>query len=89
MKQLQLFDLWDGGITYKSDDTYWAEYYIYTDTQLDFTNSTSSTYIRDANGFYGMKAEFSFEDVEIYKGHKIVVNNPSNNIDSKVCCGEK
>lgn len=81
LKQLQLFDLWDGGITYKSDDTYWAEYYIYTDTQLDFTNSTSSTYIRDANGFYGMKAEFSFEDVEIYKGHKIVVNNPSNNIE--------
>jgi len=71
LKKLQLFDVWDGDITYKSDDQYWAEYYIYTDTQLDFTNSNSSTYIRDANGFYGMKAEFSFEDIEIYKKHRL------------------
>ena len=81
VKQLQLFDVWDGDVTFKSDDGTWGEYYIYTDTQLDFTNSTSSTYIRDANGFYGMKAEFSFEDVEIYKGHKISFMNPSNNIE--------
>ena len=71
LKKLQLFDVWDGDITYKSNDQYWAEYYIYTDTQLDFTNSNSSTYIRDANGFYGMKAEFSFEDIEIYKKHRL------------------
>src|SRR6056300_357896 len=71
LKKLQLFDVWDGDITYKSDDQYWAEYYIYTDTQLDFTNSNSSTYIRDANGFYGMKAEFSFEAIEIYKKHRL------------------
>jgi len=81
VKQLQLFDVWDGDVTFKSDDGTWGEYYIYTDTQLDFTNSTSSTYIRDANGFYGMRAEFSFEDVEIYKGHKISFMNPSNNIE--------
>src|SRR6056300_180146 len=71
LKKLQLFDVWDGDITYKSNDQYWAEYYIYTDTQLDFTNSNSSTYIRDANGFYGIKAEFSFEDIEIYKKHRL------------------
>ncbi len=81
VKQLQLFDVWDGDVTFKSDDGTWGEYYIYTDTQLDFTNSSSSTYIRDANGFYGMRAEFSFEDVEIYKGHKISFMNPSNNIE--------
>jgi len=72
LKQLKLFDLWDGGITYMSDDIYWANYYIYTDTQFDFTNSTFSSYIRDANGFYGIKAEFSFEDVEIYKKHRLL-----------------
>lgn len=71
LKQLKLFDLWDGEITYKSDGQYWAEYYIYTDTELDFTSSTFSSYIRDANGFYGMRAEFSFEDVEIYKKHRL------------------
>jgi hypothetical protein len=72
VKQLQLFDVWDGDVTFKSDDGTWGEYYIYTDTQLDFTNSTSSSYIRDANGFYGMRAEFSFEDVEIYKKHRLL-----------------
>ena len=81
VKKLQLFDVWDGDVTFKSDDGTWGEYYIYTDTQLDFTNSNSSTYIRDANGFYGMKAEFSFEDNEIYKGHKVGFMNPSNNIE--------
>ncbi len=81
LKKLQLFDLWDGDITYMSDDAYWANYYIYTDTQFDFTNSSSSTYIRDANGFYGMRAEFSFEDVEVYKGHKVTFMNPSTNIE--------
>ena len=81
LKQLKLFDLWDDEITYMSDDAYWANYYIYTDTQFNFTNSTFSSYIRDANGFYGMKAEFSFEDVEIYKGHKVTFMSPSTNIE--------
>ena len=81
LKKLQLFDLWDGDITYISDDTYWANYYIYTDTQFDFTSSTFSSYIRDANGFYGMRAEFSFVDVEVYKGHKVGFMNPSTNIE--------
>ena len=81
LKKLQLFDLWDDVVEYKSDDQYWAEYYINTDTQLDFTNSSFSSYIRDANGFYGIKAEFSFEDNEIYKGHKVSFMNPSNSIE--------
>lgn len=81
LKKLQLFDLWDGTITYVSDDSYWANYYITTDDELDFTNSNFSSNIRDANGYYGLQAEFSFEDVEIYKGHRIVVNNPSDNIE--------
>jgi len=81
LKKLQLFDLWDDVVEYKSDDQYWAEYYINTDTQFDFTNSSSSTYIRDANGFYGIKAEFTFVDNEIYKGHKVTFMNPSNSIE--------
>lgn len=81
LKKLQLFDLWDDVVEYKSDDQYWAEYYINTDTELDFTNSSFSSYIRDANGFYGIKAEFTFVDNEIYKGHKVTFMNPSNNIE--------
>ena len=78
LKKLQLFDLWDGDITYMSDDAYWANYYIYTDTQFDFTNSTFSSYIRDANGFYGMRAEFSFENLSQYKQHKLMFSSYGN-----------
>ena len=81
LKKLQLFDLWDDVVEYKSDDQSWAEYYINTDTELDFTNSSFSSYIRDANGFYGIKAEFTFVDNEIYKGHKVTFMNPSNSIE--------
>jgi len=94
LKQLKLFDLWDGEITYMSDDAYWANYYIYTDTQFDFTSSTFSSYIRDANGFYGMRAEFSFEDVEIYKKHRLLfvhaqdLWNPQLFIDDYVTVGD-
>jgi len=81
LKQLQLFDLWDGEVTYKSDDAYWAEYYIYTDTQFDTNYSDYDDYIRGGSGYVALKAEFSFEDVEIYKGHKVSFMNPSNNIE--------
>ena len=81
LKKLQLFDLWDDVVEYKSDDQSWAEYYINTDTELDFTNSSFSSYIRDANWFYGIKAEFTFVDNEIYKGHKVTFMNPSNSIE--------
>ena len=71
LKQLQLFDLWDGEITYISDDSAWANYYIYTETQFDFINSSNSSDIRDANGFYGIEAEFTFGGIEQYYNHKI------------------
>ena len=81
LKKLQLFDLWDGDVTYHTDDAYWAQYYIYTDTQWDFTNSDYASYLRMGSGWYGTKAEFSFEDIEIYKGHKVSFMNPSTNIE--------
>lgn len=72
LTQLQLFDVWDGSVTYKSDDQYWAEYYIYTSTALDFTNSTFSTNIRAMSyGNYALQAEFSFEDIMGITPHDI------------------
>ena len=81
VKKLQLFDLWDGDVTYYTDDAYWAQYYIYTDESFDFSNSTYSSYLRDAGSYYGTKAEFTFVDNEIYKGHKVSFMNPSNSIE--------
>ena len=73
VKKLKLFDLWDDEVTFKSADQSWSEYWIYTDTQLDFTNSTFSSYIRDANGFHGIKAEFEFVDVTSYINHDLLL----------------
>lgn len=94
LKQLQLFDLWDGEVTYKSDDAYWAEYYIYTDTQFDTNYSDYDDYIRGGSGYVALKAEFSFEDVEIYKKHRLIFGhaqdlwNPQLFIDDYVTVGD-
>ena len=76
--KLKLFDLWDGSVTPKSGnnnaDTHWNEYWIYTDTELDFSNSTFSSYIRSMNGGgYGIKAEFEFVDVTSYINHDLLL----------------
>ena len=46
--KLKLFDLWDGSVTPKSGnnnaDTHWNEYWIYTDTELDWSNSSFSSF---------------------------------------------
>ncbi|MFM9035399.1 MAG: Ig-like domain-containing protein, partial [Mycobacterium sp.] len=58
---LELFDLWNGPITFDSyDPENWAKYHIYTDTPLNFAGSAFSRYLRSGGGFYGVAAEFSF-----------------------------
>lgn len=76
--KLKLFDLWDGSVTPKSgnnnSDVHWNEYWIYTDTELDFSNSTFSSYIRSmSGGGYGIKAEFEFVDVTSYINHDLLL----------------
>ena len=75
--KLKLFDLWDGSVTPKSGnnnaETHWNEYWIYTDTELDWSNSSFSSYIRDANGFHGLKAEVEFVDVTSYINHDLLL----------------
>jgi hypothetical protein len=76
--KLQLFDLWNGDVTYKSEDMYWGEYWIYTPNQFDFVNSNYSSFIRNAGyGNYALKAEFSFEDSTGYKPQSFIFQSPS------------
>ena len=70
---LQLFDLYYGNAQFVSyDPNGWAEYYIYTDTQFNFTQSTYGTYIRSGNGYYALRAEFSFSEYLAYKQHDLL-----------------
>ena len=56
IKKLKLFDLWEVDITYSNSDTYWANYFISTPILLNLSNAN----IRQGNGFYGIKANFTF-----------------------------
>ena len=72
INSLQLFDLWNGPVTFNSyDPSGWTEVYINTPTQLNFNTSTFSQNIRQGNGFYGLQAEFTFTPTSSYKPHGI------------------
>jgi hypothetical protein len=68
---LQLFDLWNGPVTYQWDDGTWAAYWIYTPTELNFAGSSFSSNIRRASFFWGLSAEFTFTPNTMFKQHGI------------------
>ena len=72
ISSLQLFDLWDGPVTFNSyDPNGWTEVYVYTPTQFNFSGSSFSSNIRAGNGFYGLQAEFTFSQLSTYKTQSI------------------
>lgn len=74
ISSLQLFDLWDGPVTFNSYDANgWTEVYVYTPTQFNFSGSTFASNIRAGNGFYGLQAEFTFSQLSTYKPQSITL----------------
>ena len=72
ISRLQLFDLWNGPVTFNSyDPNGWTEVYVYTQTQFNFSGSSFASNIRTGNGFYGLQAEFTFSPIMSYKDHGI------------------
>ena len=72
ISSLQLFDLWNGPVTFNSyDPNGWTEVYVYTNTQFNFNGSSFASFIRAGNGFYGLRAEFLFSSIMSYKPHGI------------------
>jgi len=74
ISSLQLFDLWDGPVTFNSyDPNGWTEVYVYTQTQFNFSGSSFASNIRAGNGFYGLQAEFTFSQLSTYKPQSITL----------------
>ena len=72
ISSLQLFDLWNGPVTFNSyNPNGWTEVYVYTSTQFNFSGSSFASFIRAGNGFYGLRAEFAFAPTTSYKQHGI------------------
>jgi hypothetical protein len=61
---IQLFDIYDGPIEYVQDAGGWKIFRIVTNISSNILSSNYQSYLRLQNGWYGTKAEFSFEDVE-------------------------
>jgi len=75
---LQLFDLWNGPVTYQWDDGTWAAYWIYTPTQFNFAGSSFTSNIRRAGFFWGLSAEFTFSPIQTYKPQSISLSTTNN-----------
>ncbi len=78
ISNLQLFDLYNGPVTYASyDPNGWTEVYVYTSTQFNFAGSSYSANIRNGGGYYALTAEFTFSPIQSYKQHGIdlIANN--------------
>jgi hypothetical protein len=72
ISSLQLFDLWNGPVTFNSyNPNGWTEVYVYTSTQFNFSGSSFASFIRAGNGFYGLRAEFAFAPTTAFKQHGI------------------
>ena len=70
---LQLFDLYYGNAQFVSyDPNGWAEYYINTNVEFNFSQSTFGTYIRSGNGYRALQAEFTFSEYLAYKQHDLL-----------------
>ncbi len=74
ISSLQLFDLWNGPVTYSSyDPNGWTEVYIYTPTELNFAGSSYQSNIRNGGYYYALTAEFTFSQIQSYKQHGIEI----------------
>ncbi len=84
ISSLQLFDLWNGPVTYNSyDPNGWTEVYIYTPTELNFAGSSYSANIRNGGFYYALTAEFTFSQIQIYKQHGIeIIANSQTELNS-------
>jgi hypothetical protein len=77
ISNLQLFDLWNGPVTYNSyDPNGWTEVYVYTSTQFNFAGSSYTSNIRNGGGYHALTAEFTFTPIQSFKQHGIdIISN--------------
>jgi hypothetical protein len=81
---LQLFDLYNGPVTYNSyDPNGWTEVYVYTTTQFNFTGSSYTSNIRNGGGYHALTAEFTFAPIQSFKQHGIdIITNSQTELNT-------
>ena len=73
ISNIQLFDLYNGPVTFISNDVTWAQYFIPEDINSKILTSTFSSNIRNGGSFYGLQIEPTFSVATSYKEQGIVL----------------
>ena len=80
VNSIQLFDIYDGEITFVQDAGGWKIFKITSNISNKILSSTFQSSLRLQNGWYGTKAEFTFTQSQSYKPHGIELN--TTNVES-------
>jgi len=74
VSQIKLLDVYEGNVTYISNDGTWANYTIPSSLpKVTDGTSTNTQYIRNGNGYYAFKCEVTFASVMAYKPQSITL----------------
>jgi hypothetical protein len=74
VSQIKLLDVYDGNVTYISNDGTWSNYTIPSSLpKVTDGTSTNTQYIRNGNGYYAFKCEVTFASVTAYNPQSISV----------------
>ena len=74
VSQINLLDVYDGNVTYISNDGTWANYSVPSSLpKVTNGTSTNNQYIRNGNGYYAFKCEVTFTSVMAYNPQSISV----------------
>jgi len=78
---LDLYDVFDGSLTYYQDDLYWAQYYIYTNITSNISNTSYSSKFRDTGSSNAVQiGSINFSAISNYKTQYVVFNEPSSTV---------
>jgi len=79
VSQIKLLDVYEGDVTYISNDGTWANYSIPSSLpKVTDGTSTNTQYIRNGNGYYAFKCEVTFASVMSYKTQSITTTTTNN-----------
>jgi hypothetical protein len=79
VSQIKLLDVYEGDVTYISNDATWANYTISSPLpKVTDGTSTNTQYIRNGNGYYAFKCEVIFASVMSYKKQSITTTTTNN-----------
>jgi len=77
VKQIQLFDLYDGDVSVYNVSGFWKQYILPGDLTSQISNSNYSSYLRRQNNWYGTRAEVSFANYTGYRPQSFIFNSPT------------